>query len=162
MNNIESSTGNQDASLFQKGITQLNTLNNGMINNIYSNIGNIDNRNIVFKTGQLFKMLQTLLEGIVAQFIPFMSVSHSQFLSINGKIAKFSQVLGEIDSKFDTITEKIIQMEDKMNTMAEQFIPIVKERQQLDTRLKDNSSSMYSGGNKTRTQRRRNVNKKHK
>ena len=162
MNNIESSTGNQDASLFQKGITQLNTLNNGMINNIYSNIGNIDNRNIVFKTGQLFKMLQTLLEGIVAQFITFMSVTHSQFLSINAKFAKFSQVLGEIDSKFDTITEKIIQMEDKMNTMAEQFIPIVKERQQLDTRLKDNSSSMYSGGNKTRTQRRRNVNKKHK
>ena len=101
MNNIESSTGNQDAALFQKGITQLNTLNNGMINNIYSNIRNIDNRNIVFKTGQLFKMLQTLLEGIVAQFIPFMSVSHSQFLSINGKIAKFSQVLGEIDSKFN-------------------------------------------------------------
>ena len=162
MNKIESSTENQDAAHFQKGITQLNTLNNGMINDIYSTNGNIDNRNIVFKTGLLFKMLQTLLQNMVASFITFMSESYSEFLSINGKIAKFSQVLGDIDSKFDTMNEKMLQMEDKMNTMAEQFIPVVKERQRLDARLKENSAGMYSGGNKTRTQRRRNVNKKHK
>lgn len=148
MNNIEQPTGNQEGMSFQKGIAQLNSLNNSMINDIYTNIGNIDNRNIVFKTGKLFKMLQTLLEGIVAQVITFMSESHSHSMAVG-------QVLGDLNAK-------MIEMENKMNNMTEQFIPVVKERQRLDARLKENSSSMYSGGNKNRTQRRRNVDKKHK
>lgn len=148
MNNVEQPTENKEGISFQKGITQLNTLNNSMINDIYTNIGNIDNRNIVFKTGKLFKMLQTLLEGIVAQVITFMSESHSHSMAVG-------QVLGDLNAK-------MIEMENKMNNMTEQFIPVVKERQRLDARLKENSSSMYSGGNKNRTQRRRNVDKKHK
>lgn len=148
MNNVEQPTENKEGMSFQKGITQLNTLNKSMINDIYTNIGNIDNRNIVFKTGKLFKMLQTLLEGIVAQVITFMSESHSHSMAVG-------QVLGDLNAK-------MIEMENKMNNMTEHFIPVVKERQRLDARLKENSSSMYSGGNKNRTQRRRNVDKKHK
>ena len=162
MNNQEPSTGNQEGAIFQKGINNLNTLNNDMMNNISTTSGNIDNRNIVLKTGQLFKMLQTLLESIVAPFIAFMAESHRQFLSNNSKFTKFGQVLGDIDTKFDTINAKMFQMENKMNTMGEQFMPVVKERQRLDARLKENSANMYSGGNKNKTQRRRNVNKKHK
>jgi hypothetical protein len=162
MNNQEPSTGNQEGETFQKGIRQLNILNNDMINDISTISVNIDNRNIVIKTGQLFKMLQNLLQSIVAPFIAFMGESHKQFLSNNGKFTKLSQVLGDIDTKFDTINAKMVQMENKMNTMGEQFMPVVKERQRLDARLKENSASMYSGGNKNKTQRRRNVNKKHK
>lgn len=151
MNNIEPPTEQQEGMTFQKGISQLNSLNNSMINDISIYGPNITNGNIVSRTGQLFKILQTLLQGIVAQFITFMSESHSHSMAVG-------QVLGDLNAK-------MIEMENKMNklnNMAEQFIPIVKERQRLDDRLKGNSSSMYSGGNKNRTQRRRNVNKKHK
>jgi hypothetical protein len=126
----------------------INTIYNDLINNIKNNGSNISNANLGSRVGFLYMAFQTLLEKIVTIFINFMS--------------KTQAMLSSFDMAFKERDTRLVNLENKVNQMGLQFLPIIKERQKLDDSLKENSNSMYSGGNKTGTRRRRNVNKRRK
>ena len=130
------------------GISQLNMTYNDLINNIRNNGSNISNANIGSRVGFLYMAFQKLLENIVTMFINFMS--------------KTQDMLVTFDAAFKERDTRLVNLEKKVNQMGLQFLPIIKERQELDNRLKESSMSMYSGGNKTGTRRRRSANKKRK
>ena len=77
-------------------------------------------------------------------------------------MSKTQNMLGIFDMAFKERDTRLVNLENKVNQMGLQFLPIIKERQKLDDSLKENSNSMYSGGNKTGTRRRRSANKKRK
>ena len=57
-------------------------------------------------------------------------------------------VINNYNNKFNTLADQIVKMESLYNQ-------IITERQALDKRHKENSSSMYAGSTKTRRRRRR-------
>jgi hypothetical protein len=133
-------------------LIELNKTRNDMLNNITSVDGNISNNNVTNRVNLLFGIIKIILENFIERFLSFFSM-------LMTGVDTFHKEVTENALKYDA---RLANLEDKVNKMAEQFVPIITERQALDTRLKENSSSMYSGGNKTGTRRRRNANKKRK
>ena len=140
VNNQENKLGN--------GLSQLNTTYNDLLNNIKNYGSNISTGNLVTRVGFLYMAFEILLEKIFKIFINFMSKTHN--------------TLGIFDMAFKERDTRLVNLENKVNQMGLQFLPIIKERQKLDDSLKESSMSMYSGGNKTGTRRRRSANKKRK
>ena len=144
---MEPIVSNQENNL-GNGLSQLNTTYNDLLNNIKNYGSNISTGNLVTRVGFLYMAFEILLEKIFKIFINFMSKTHN--------------ILGIIDMAFKERDTRLVNLENKVNQMGLQFLPIIKERQKLDDSLKENSNSMYSGGNKTGTRRRRSANKKRK
>jgi len=137
---------------FTDVLFELNTTKNEMLNNIKTYDRNISNGNLVTRVGYLYTVFETILEKFFNHFINF-------FLMLMTGFDKFHKEVTDNAVKYDT---RLANLEEKVNKMAQQFDHIITERQAYDARLKENSNSMYSGGNKTGTRRRRNANKKRK
>jgi hypothetical protein len=152
MEKQEQPSTNNSGKSFIDVLIELNKTRNDMLNNITSVDGNISNNNVTNRVNLLFGIIKIILENFIERFLSFFSM-------LMTGVDTFHKEVTENALKYDA---RLANLEDKVNKMAEQFVPIITERQALDTRLKENSSSMYSGGNKTGTRRRRNANKKRK
>ena len=152
MEKQEQPSTNNSGKSFTDVLIELNTTRNDMLNNINSFGGNISNNNVTNRVGFLFGIIKIILENFIERFLTFFSM-------LMTALDKFHKEVTDNAVKYDG---RLADLEDKVNKMAQQYVPIITERQALDTRLKENSMSMYSGGNKTGTRRRRNANKKRK
>lgn len=137
---------------FTDVLFELNTTKNEMLNNIKTYDRNISNGNLVTRVGYLYTVFETILEKFFNHFINF-------FLMLMTSLDTFHKEVTDNAVKYNA---RLANLEEKVNKMAQQFDHIITERQAYDARLKENSMSMYSGGNKTGTRRRRNANKKRK
>ena len=154
VNNQENKLGN--------GVSQLNVTYNDLINSIHINGNNISTANLVTRVSVLYMVFETLLKKIVTMFINFMSKTQNMLIIFDKTFTDFSNILTLLDKDNKERDTRLLNLEDNVNQMGLQFLPIIKERQELDNRRKESSMSMYSGGNKTGTRRRRSANKKRK
>lgn len=139
----------------KRGINDLRREMNTMINSVVTSGTNISQQNLVTRTGMLFSYIQDILQKFISVFINFMEDTIGTNIKTENNFYK-------ITAQFDTINGNFNNYNNKFNTLADQIVKmeslynqIITERQALDKRHKENSSSMYAGSTKTRRRRRR-------
>jgi hypothetical protein len=141
--------------------------NKNLIDNISSNT-NITPQNVTAKVNFLYKQVLIVLQQFVTTFLGFMNDSinmtqeHEQkLLSQDRKFVTLVKQIDEYDKKVTNVTqlmkEALLGVEEndkKVTEFTTLMNKVLAERQTNTPMSEETRNSMYSGGNKTRKQRK--------
>lgn len=149
-------------------LQNLMNTNNNLIAGINSQSMDITSNNLVTKVSILYKQVLIVLQQFVTTFLGFMNYSinmtqeHEQkLLSQDRKFVTLVKQIDEYDKKVTNVTqlmkEALLGVEEndkKVTEFTTLMNKVLAERQTNTPMSEETRNSMYSGGNKTRKQRK--------
>jgi hypothetical protein len=128
-------------------LQNLMNTNNNLIVGIDSQSMNIAPQNVTAKVNFLYKQVLIVLQQFVTTFLDFMN----KYINITQKHEK---QLAAQDRKFVTLLNQIDEYDKKVTEFTTLMNKVLAERQPNTPMREETRYSMYSGGNKTRKQRK--------
>ena len=141
-------------------LQKLMNTNDNLISNIISNT-NITQSTLINKVSILYSQLLIVLQQFIPTFFNFMNEYMSKFASQDRKFVTLAKQIDEYDKKVTNVTqlmkEALLGVEEndkKITEFTTLMNKVLAERQTNTPMSKELQYSMYSGGNKTRKQRK--------
>ena len=128
-------------------LQNLMNTNNNLIIGIDSQSMNIAPQNVTAKVNFLYKQVSIVLQQFITTFLGFMNESINM-------AQKHETQLAAQDRKFLTLLKQIDEYDKKVTEFTTLMNKVLTERQTNTPMSKEIQNSMYSGGNKTRKQRK--------